>query len=296
MQNIHRIQFEHPDLGDLTKKFTVVDLHFHTKFSDGLNSIDEIAQELREKNIGIAITDHNAIQGAVELDEYKDVFSIPGIEITSAIGTHILVYFYEIEELKIFFEKDVKPHMGTSIMSSIALSVADIIKKARLYNAVIIFPHPYCSAYPGVQNKYISREELVQFLKEVDGVEVINSESLHKWNLKSALLGFNLNKSITGGSDGHSLYQLGKVVSYAKCEKTRSAFLDAIKNQTNKVIGKEVNIFRKVTANSFKLKSNLNNYPNLLEKNMRYSYFVLNSFSRSLREKVKKRVKKNLLS
>ena len=35
----------------------------------------------------------------------------------------------------------------------------------------------------------------------VDGVEVINSENLNRWNMKSTVLGFNLSKIITGGSD-----------------------------------------------------------------------------------------------
>ena len=56
-----------------------------------------------ELGIGIAITDHNEIKGAVAIDEYKDLLTIPGIEITSAEGSHLLVYFYNINELKIFF-------------------------------------------------------------------------------------------------------------------------------------------------------------------------------------------------
>jgi predicted metal-dependent phosphoesterase TrpH len=72
-------------------------MHFHSHHSDGLNRIATIADRARELNIGIAITDHNAIQGAVEIDNYKDILSIPGIEVTSAEGTHILIYFYDIE-------------------------------------------------------------------------------------------------------------------------------------------------------------------------------------------------------
>ena len=83
------------------------------------------------------------------------------------------------------------------------------------------------------------------------------------------MLGFNLGKSITGGSDGHSLKHMGKVVCYSNCQPNRKAFLDAVKQKENKVIGKEIDILRKVTSSSFKLKTNFKNYPDLVEKNLR---------------------------
>ena len=79
----HRIQFERPDLAQLKEKHTVVDLHFYSHYSDGHNSIEAIAQKARELGIGIAVTDHNEIRGAVEIAQYHDILSIPGIEITS---------------------------------------------------------------------------------------------------------------------------------------------------------------------------------------------------------------------
>jgi hypothetical protein len=95
----------------------------------------------------------------------------------------------------------------------------------------------------------------------VDGVEVINSSNLKKWNLRCALLGFNLDKAITGGSDGHSIKHMGRAVSVADCQPDPRAFLDALKKKQNKVIGKEIDILRKVTSNGLKLRTNLKNYP-----------------------------------
>jgi len=90
--------------------------------------------------------------------------------------------------------------------------------------------------------------------------------------------------------DGHRLRHIGKVVSYAFCENNREAFLDAVKNKQNKVIGKEINILRKVTSSSFKLKANLKNYPDIVEKNFRYSYTVINSKSKKLRDNIKRSI------
>ena len=299
-KNSHKIRFERPNLEELTRKYTVVDLHFHSHHSDGLNRISTIANRAAELNIGIAITDHNEIQGAVEIDKYKDVLSIPGIEVTSAEGTHILIYFYDIESLKVFYENDIKPHMGHELMSSIAFEMEEIVRRARFFKTVIIFPHPYAGVYTGISNHYFPEERLLPILDLIDGVEVINAENLNKWNLRSAILGFNLEKCITGGSDGHRLVQMGKAVSYAACKPNRKAFLNAVKKKKNMVIGKEIDIIRKVTSNGVKLPANIRNYPDLVEKNIKYGYTVFNSkskaikknFKRSFNDRIKEKQKK----
>jgi hypothetical protein len=109
----------------------------------------------------------------------------------------VLVYFYDIRSLLKFYSRDVQPFMGAEIMSSLALEMEDIISRARRFETVVIFPHPYCGTYTGIHNPYFAGERFELILDLADGVEVINSENLNKWNLKSALLGFNLNKCIT---------------------------------------------------------------------------------------------------
>jgi predicted metal-dependent phosphoesterase TrpH len=287
-QNPHRILFERPDLEELTQQYTVVDPHFHTHYSDGYNSVAAIVKRARELNIGIAITDHNDIRGAVELDRYKNILNIPGIEITSKEGTHILVYFYDVKGMKSFYKNDLQPNMGHDIMSSTSLEMEEIIERARSFDSVVVFPHPYSATFTGIHNSYFSEERLDRLFKMVDGIEVINAENLNKWNLRSALLGFNLAIGITGGSDGHRLAQMGKVVSYASCEYNRQAFLDAIKNKQTKVIGKEIDLIRKVTSNGVKLRHNIRNYPDMVEKNLKYGYTVINSKSKTFKDNVKR--------
>ncbi|MEJ2168329.1 MAG: PHP domain-containing protein [Desulfobacterales bacterium] len=286
--NSHRILFERPNLQELTQSYTVVDPHFHSHYSDGYNSVSAIVKRARELNIGIAITDHNDIRGAVELDEYRGFINVPGIEVTSREGTHILIYFYDIKSLKAFYIKDVKPNMGHDIMSSTQLEMEEIIVRARSFDTVIVFPHPYSATFTGIHNSYFSEERLDRLFKMVDGIEVINAENLNKWNLRSALLGFNLGIGITGGSDGHRVAQMGKVVSYADCKKTRQAFLDAIRKNQTRVIGKEIDLIRKMTSNGVKLRSNIKNYPDLVEKNLRYSYTFFNAKSKILRDNVRR--------
>ncbi len=284
----HRIQFIRPDLTKLNEKNTVVDLHFHSHYSDGYNSVETIAQKARELGIGIAITDHNEIRGAVEVAQYRDILSIPGIEMTSAEGTHILIYFYQLDQLETFYNDHVMPHMGNDIMSSTVLQMEEIIRRARKFKTVIIFPHPYCGVYTGIQNSYFSEDRRERIFTMVDGVEVINSENMKISNLRSAVLGFNLNKGITGGSDGHRVAQMGRVVTYARCRRNRKAFLDAIKKKKTMVIGKEIDLIRKVRSNGVKLRNNIKNYPDLVEKNLKYGYTVINSKSKEIKENVKR--------
>lgn len=286
--NTQRIQFKKPNLTEMTQNYTVFDLHFHSRHSDGSNTVEEIADYARALNIGIAITDHNAIEGAVRIDAIKDVLSIPGIEVTSQEGAHILVYFYDVRSLQRFYYRDIEPFMGNDIMSSTTLGMEEIIARARKYRSVIIFPHPNCAVYTGICNPYFPLERQQDLFRLVDGVEVINSGNLKKQNLKCALLGFNLDKAITGGSDGHLLKHMGKVVSYANCRADRRVFLDAVKLKRNKVIGKEVNIFRKMTANGFKIKSNFRNRTDLFNKNFHFGYTVLQSESQKLQNNLRR--------
>lgn len=284
----HRIQFKTPDLRELTQRHTVVDMHFHTHHSDGHNAVNDIILHADQLGIGLAITDHNAIRGAVAFAQRSNILCIPGIEVTSLEGSHVLVYFYAVRDLQRFYRRSIMPAMGSDVMSSTSLAMEAVIEAARRFPSVVIFPHPYSAAYSGVQNSYFSEERLLALYEMVDGIEVINAENMNKWNLKSTVLGFNVGKGITGGSDGHRLSQMGKAVTYAACPPHREAFLDAVKNGHAKVIGKEIDLLRKVTSNTFKLKNNFRNYPDLLEKNIRYSYTLIHSKQRSLRDSMRR--------
>jgi hypothetical protein len=179
-------------------------------------------------------------------------------------------------------------------MSSTALPMEEIIARARAYRCVIIFPHPNCAIYTGVCNPYFSQDRLQALFDMVDGVEVINSGNLNKFNLKCALLGFNLGKSMTGGSDGHLLKHMGRVVTYAPCEPECHLFLDAVKGKRNKVVGKEVDLFRKMTSNGYKLKSSARNCSDLFEKNLKYGYTLIHSKSKTLCDNVRRRINDRL--
>lgn len=285
-----RVLFRHPDLPDLCRNHTVVDLHFHSAFSDGADLPAMIARKAREMHIGVALTDHNAIEGALEMDRYSDVLSIPGIEVTSKEGAHLLVYFYDCKGLKHFYRKTVYPARGRDTMSSIGLSMKTIMARARRHDGIIIFPHPYCAMYTGICNPLFSQAQQQELLAMVDGVEAINAGNMKKWNLKSTVLGFNLDKVMTGGSDGHSLVHMGRAVTYTNTPSDRVAFLDAVQQNAGRVIGREVPFLQKVVDNSAKLPASIKNSGNLMDKNVRYSYAFLSHKSRQIRADMQRRM------
>lgn len=294
MHTNDRVQFAQPDLEQLNQRYTVVDLHFHSTYSDGLNRISKIAERASRLGIGIAITDHNEIRGALEMDRYEEILSIPGIELTVAEGSHLLVYFYTTQELQRFYEREVVPHMGQGVMHSLRIPMAEAIERARRYRCVIIFPHPYCAMYTGICNAQFSAEQVSRLMEMADGVEVINANNLNKWNLKCAVMGFNLNRAMVGGSDGHALNHMGRAVTYAQCAKTRHDFLDAVLDKANQVAGKEITLLRKVTSHSLKLRTSIGNCPDLFEKNFRYGCKVVNLKSRSICGNIQRRIQSHV--
>ena len=296
MSSNDRVVFDRPDLDRLNRQFTVVDLHFHSHYSDGLNAVAKIARRARKLGIGIAITDHNEIRGALEIDRYQDILSIPGIEITSAEGSHLLVYFYETGDLQRFYDLHVVPYMGHGVMSSLNLPMTQIIQRAREFECLVIFAHPYCALYTGICNLQFSPNELETLFEMADGVEVVNAGNLNRWNLKCTVLGFNLGKAMLGGSDGHALNHMGRSVTYAQVPRDRRAFIDALRHGANRVVGKEITLLRKVTSNGLKLRSNLNNCPDLMEKHFRYSCKAINFKSRAFGSNVKRKINEHFNS
>ncbi|MDP3149517.1 MAG: PHP domain-containing protein [Ignavibacteria bacterium] len=84
-----------------------IDLHSHTKFSDGYFTPQELLEKVSEKNISVlAITDHDtvdAIPSATSLGNNLGITIIPGVELSSQDGErdlHILGYFVDIEDEK----------------------------------------------------------------------------------------------------------------------------------------------------------------------------------------------------
>lgn len=72
----------------------MIDLHIHSKFSDGSDTTDEILKKVQQKNISaISLTDHDTTFGVLEIIENAKKYNIkivPGIEISSVSNGHLI--------------------------------------------------------------------------------------------------------------------------------------------------------------------------------------------------------------
>ncbi len=260
-----KIRFSKPNVPLLRGKgYSCVDMHFHTRYSDGSSRVDTVKKKLKKRQIGVAITDHNEIKGSVKLIRSNGkLLVIPGIELSSSEGSHYLFYFNNVGDMQHFYKshiipaKDIHPHFALKI------STDELLDLAQDYNCLTSVAHPYLPNFFGVlkniRRGYVSKDVIKRF----DAVEVINGNLLEKMNLKSVKMAYDLNKSYTGGTDGHVTRALGKVLTCAHAE-TPEAFLDEIRRKRNIVVGKESMLISKtwptVLATRHNLRHQFNGY------------------------------------
>ncbi len=234
-----KVFFLKPDIKTLRREgYTCVDMHYHTTHSDGAASVDQLLEKSRKIGIGIAITDHNTISGAQEAFQKakKTDFIIPGIEVKSIEMVDILFYFYNIKDMKKFYETEILPNKEKYLHTTrTRLKLKDILLLQKKYKSIISVAHPFGYMLRGGKDIFFKNEEI---LRTVEIFEVINGGNSRKQNLLSVEYSIKNNKCFTGGTDGHSIYPLGNIVTCAKA-KNLSGFLDAIKNNSNIVVGNE---------------------------------------------------------
>lgn len=80
----------------------MIDLHIHSRYSDGTDSIEDIVRIAKEKNIpAISLTDHDTTYGVPKIissAEKENIKIIPGVEISSVSNGHsIHILGYNID-------------------------------------------------------------------------------------------------------------------------------------------------------------------------------------------------------
>lgn len=258
----NKVFFQKPDFKELRKKYTLVDMHIHSKYShDCIISVKSILNRAQKLGIGVSITDHLRAEGSFEACKQKKVLSIPGIEIASIENKEILLYFYSAKDLKDYYEKYIKNNLVTRKPSKSRIvkmlravrskmSMSDIINKADNYKCLKCVPHPYCYLNRS-SNIFFARKKRASMLKKIEAVEVIDSARRKFMNEKALKWAVKRKKAFIGGSDAHTLPELGSAVVASKAS-TVKGFLDSIKKKKNIVVGKElrfptaVKVFRRL--------------------------------------------------
>lgn len=234
-----RVTFDMPN--GFTKEFFAADMHFHTKYSDTYTRIKPILKLARKKNIHLAITDHNEVQGCLEASQNKyGVKIIPGIEVGCKEGPHLLLYFYSVKDLQEFFEKHIKPFRHKNPNQNTKVKVKDLLEQAKKYPCIVSVAHPTAPNYFNWM-RCVKENGHADIFKYIDAMEVICGQSLRKMNEKAIALCQQFGKGFTAGSDGHFLHALGTTITYASADSVEG-FLGAIQQKQNFVMGKELSL------------------------------------------------------
>lgn len=205
---------EKQDIRELIKSFDpieyfdYVNLHIHSKFSDGKAEFEDIIQQAKELGYKkIAICDHNTVEGH---KLYQDDVLIPAVEFDCWCGyvfLHLLAYGIDVNN----------PVLDEFMAKSKSETEADIVRIfakrdiKRLINAIheaggiAVLAHPACCWALNL-DKFVGK--LVSY--GLDGIEVHYPYRRHRAIIRFASLrqikdiAEKYNLIVTGGTDCHT--------------------------------------------------------------------------------------------
>jgi PHP family Zn ribbon phosphoesterase len=221
-----------------------VDMHLHSTYSDGLAPVSRIVDKARRYGFGIALTDHNDIRGAIDLSK-EEVFFIPGIEVGGREGIHLVIYFYTLEELKRYYAEYVEPYKLSNTFYVLDTPTLRLIKGAKRFHCVISAAHPFGAGSTGMAKPLHGDMMTEAILEGIHALEIFNAGILKIHNEKAHAFARVTHLGLTGGSDGHTLREIGRAFTFASCPQTVSSFLDAVVDNESGVIGSEYPVFFK---------------------------------------------------
>lgn len=172
-----------------------LDLHCHSKYSnDAALSPAHIARIAKQKNLVVAITDHNT---AGAWKEYS--LACKELKVPFVLGQEQKVFFdgrLAGELLFYFLNEEIKSH-----------DALVAIDEAREQQAFVSVAHPFEAIRTFHSGKFFGLEEIA---KKLDAVEVYNSRCLwaHPNSLASDFAAKKL-LGITAGSDAHFAEEIG---------------------------------------------------------------------------------------
>jgi len=282
-----RIKFENPDWDCIAEAgYLCADMHIHTDCSDSYSSIKRLLKIAELRNVGMAITDHNLISSLESIDlEKENVFIVPGMEVSTSDGPHILTYFYEMKELRDFWQENIRPRLQScpwlALRDCTTEKLLDLLEDQ---NCVVSGAHPmgYLGSNKGVEicnrKGYISDE----VVSRLDAYEVICGGMTREDNIEAVMSFKKHGLGITGGSDGHIAEDIGSVVTISKADDIES-FLNNVLTGENAVRGSEKDFPRRALTG-------LTSFYNFLD----YTPAVIKVQSHQMAKTIKRGTKKKM--
>jgi len=186
-----------------------VDLHSHTHFSrDGLTTPEDyVVRTVDARLDAAAVTDHNNIEGALEVQKIAPFRVIVSEEIKSIEG----------EIIGLFLKEPVARGMTPE----------DTVRAIKEQGGLVLVPHPFDRLR---RSSALGEEALVRIVEQVDLVEVFNARTvLRSDNTRAARFARNYGKLRSAGSDSHSPREIGRVVVDMPPFEDAASFLVAVR-------------------------------------------------------------------
>ena len=186
-----------------------LDLHVHSCYSDdGVGTPEDLIKALQRRGLnGMALTDHNSIEGSLKARSLApaDFLVIPSIEVTTADG-HLLAFNV------------------TSIIPA-GLPIDETVERVIDHGGIPVVPH-LLRLLSGIK-----QSNLDKIRGKLSAMEVFNGCSTLRTNLQMAKTARALNLGGTGGSDSHDPQYAGYAYTVVDTTDLR---LDAILGELQK--------------------------------------------------------------
>lgn len=164
-----------------------VDLHLHSHFShDGQSSLQQLIDRAQECGLDrIALTDHNTVEGALELARIAPALTVVGEEAKTREG----------EVIGLFITSRLPPYLRPE-------EVMDLIHSM---GGLVYVPHPL-----DPNRSHFREHRIVDLADRIDIIETYNPWCDAAANRAAAELAGELGKVTATGSDAHSADELGR--------------------------------------------------------------------------------------
>jgi predicted metal-dependent phosphoesterase TrpH len=191
------------------------DFHIHSKYSmDSSTSLDQIIRACGKKKINcIALSDHGAVEGALELKKIAPFYVIVAEEILTTRG----------EIMGMFLQEQIPS----------GLSIDESIKRIKEQGGLFCAQHPYDK----VRKDALQADVMEEIAGRIDLVEIFNARSPLLRSSQQAKE-FAEQHKLPGcaGSDAHAAFEIGNAYVEMPEFKGKEDFLAALAN--GKVYGR----------------------------------------------------------
>lgn len=231
----------------------LVDLHSHSRYSDGTATLEEIEAACQKRKIAVALTDHNEVRGSVKLASRARALTLPGIEVGTREGLEFLVYFADPGALEDFFVRSIEPYLLSRFMVRSRARSLGVIESAHDLGGYVSLAHPFAPGRKSIDfhSRKGPRQQafITRVLAGIDAYERFNGGVLSRSNDRAAEFSLGFDKPITAGSDSHHPSSLGSCgIRYAAAATAGGAdlFAAVAANSGTEVVTRQGKHFRTV--------------------------------------------------